>query len=172
MCCSLRLASSWWNILLICVLNCQVYTLAHLERPKNVSVAYLNSLVHGMYNNFTGKMNSTEVQNPWRKLDVFSSVLALCKVCSHVSEALILALQTLSLSFVTNNSSSDSKVFLRFIAFSGSPTAVHHVMQIHGHSYKLTASHALRYCTVGIPFWTYSHKRLSLTEKPQYHIRW
>ena len=31
----------------------------------------------------------------------------------------------LSLSFPTNNPSSDSKAFLRFIAFSGSPTAVH-----------------------------------------------
>ena len=30
----------------------------------------------------------------------------LCKVCSRVSEALLLALQTLSLSFITNNSSS------------------------------------------------------------------
>ena len=35
----------------------------------------------------------------------------LCKVCSCVSEALLLTLQTLSLSFVTNNSSSDSKAF-------------------------------------------------------------
>ena len=32
---------------------------------------------------------------------------------------------SLFLSFLTNNSSSDSKAFLRFITFSGSPTAVH-----------------------------------------------
>ena len=69
-------------------------------------------------------MNSTEVQNPRCKLDVFGSVLA-CAKSAHVSEALLLALRTLSLSFVTNNSSSDSKAFLRFIAFSGSPTVVH-----------------------------------------------
>ena len=49
----------------------------------------------------------------------------LCKVCSLVSEALLLALRTLSLSFLTSNSCSDSKAFLHFIAFSGSPTAVH-----------------------------------------------
>ena len=41
-------------------------------------------------------------------------------VCSCVSEALLLALL-----IVSNNSSSDSKAFLRFIAFSGSTTAVH-----------------------------------------------
>ena len=53
------------------------------------------------------------------------SVLA-CAKPAHacVSEALLPALRTLSLSFLTN-SSSDSKAFLRFIAFSGSPTAVH-----------------------------------------------
>ena len=103
-------------------------------------------------------MNSTEVQNPRRKLldkclclsYVFSFVLAcMCKVCSRVSEALLLTLQTLSL---TNNSSSDSKAFLHFIVFSGSPTAVHHPL------------HALRYYTVGIPFWT-AHKRQSQTSK-------
>ena len=70
------------------------------------------------------EMNSTEVQNPRRKLDVFGSVLA-CAKSDHVSEALLLALRTSSLSFVTNNSSSDSKAFLRFIAFSGSQTPVH-----------------------------------------------
>ena len=37
----------------------------------------------------------------------------MCKVCSRVSEALLLALLTLTL---TNNSSPDSKAFLRFIA--------------------------------------------------------
>ena len=47
------------------------------------------------------------------------------QVCSRVSGALLLTSRTLSLSFLTNNSSSDSKAFLHFIAFSGSPTAVH-----------------------------------------------
>ena len=62
-------------------------------------------------------MNSTEVQNPWCKLDdkclglpyVFGSVLA-CANSAHVFQ---------KLSFLTNNSSSDSKAFLSFIAFSG-----------------------------------------------------
>ena len=102
-------------------------------------------------------MNSNERQNPWRKLYdkclclsyVFGSVLAcMCKVCSHFSETLSLTLLTLSL---TNNSSSDSKAFLPFIAFSGSPTAVHRPL------------HALQYYTVGIPFWT-TRKRPSQTK--------
>ena len=77
----------------------------------------------------------------------------LCKVCSHV---LLLTLRTLS------NSSSDSKAFLRFIAFSDSPTAVR------------TSSIA---CTTGITLWAYlsellvkdSHKCLSSKEKPHNH---
>ena len=44
--------------------------------------------------------------------------------------------------FVSNNSSSDTKAFLHFIAFSGSPAAVNRPL------------HALLYYTVGIPFWT------------------
>ena len=72
------------------------------------------------------EMNSTEVQNPRCKLDVFGSVLA-CAKSAHAFQELssVLTLRTLSLSFVTNNSSSDSKAFLCCIAFSGSPTAVH-----------------------------------------------
>ena len=84
----------------------------------------------------------------------------LCKVWSCVSEALLLALLTL---IQTNNSSSDCKAFLHFIAFSGSPTAVHRPL------------HALRYYTVGIPFWIArknSHRRLSSTEKQQYRVNW
>ena len=61
-----------------------------------------------------------------------------------------------SLSFPTNNPSSDSKAFLRFIAFLGSPTAVHCAflssMRRHGHSHKLISSRAPRYYTVHIPF--------------------
>ena len=53
---------------------------------------------------------------------VFDSVLACAKPAhARVSEALLPALQTLSLSYLTN-SSSDSKAFQYFIAFSGSPT--------------------------------------------------
>ena len=59
-------------------------------------------------------------------------------------------------SLFLTNSSSDSKPLLRFIAFSGSPTAVHRAflssMRRHTHSHKLTSSCALRYYTVGIPF--------------------
>jgi len=70
------------------------------------------------------EINSTEVQNPRCKLDdvfmliicVFGSVLA-CAKSAHV-------FQTHFADFVSNNSSSDSKAFLHFIAFSGSPTAV------------------------------------------------
>ena len=92
----------------------------------------------------TKKINSTEVQNPWCKLYavaciksvemfqklsclpyVFDSVLACAKLAHvRVSEVLILTLRTLSLSFLIN-SSSDSKAFQHFIAFSGSPTVVH-----------------------------------------------
>ena len=122
------------------------------------------------------KMNSTEVQNPRRKHNrvenygassmkgvyayhVFGSVLAcMCKVCSRASETLLLVLLTLSL---TINSSSDSKAFLRFIAFSGSPTA-----------YTI---HCMHY---GITLWAYlseplikdGHKRLSSMEKLQYNV--
>ena len=55
-------------------------------------------------------MNSTEVQNSQRKLDVFGSVLASAK-----STCVLDALQTSSLSFNTNNSPSDSKAFLDFM---------------------------------------------------------
>ena len=61
--------------------------------------------------------------------------------------------------FVSNNSSSDSKAFLCFIAFSSSLTTVHHLL------------HALRYYIVGIPFWTArKRQRLCSTEKLQYRM--
>ena len=93
-------------------------------------------------------MNSTEVQNPQRKLHdkclclsyVFGSVLA----CAHVSEALLLALRTLSL---TNNSSSGSKAFLCFIAFSGSPTAVHHPLHAQSQTSKFDGKTTIWYAT-------------------------
>ena len=70
-------------------------------------------------------MNITEVQNPRRKLNdkclrlpyVFAVLAWMCnQVCSCASEALLLTLQALSLSFLTNinnNSSSDRKALLR-----------------------------------------------------------
>ena len=77
----------------------------------------------------TKRMNSTEVQNPRRKLDdkclclpyVFGSVLT----CAIQELSYSLRGLCLPLSSLNYNSSSDSKAFLRFIAFSGSPTAVH-----------------------------------------------
>ena len=122
-----------------------VHQFINLADPLSATV-----LLYSYYN----EMNSTEVQNPWRKLGVFGSALApICKVCSRVSEALLLALRTLSLSFVTNNSSSDSKAFLRFIAFSCRlpNSSSYTVLSVffdakawpHGH--KLTSSRALRY---------------------------
>ena len=105
------------------------------------------------------------MQNPRRKLDdkCFMFIICvrfcscLCEVCSHVSEVLLLALGTSSL---TKSSDSKLRAFLRFIAFSGSPTAVHTVYRMH----------------YGITLWAYlseplSHKCLvSLTEKPQYRV--
>ena len=67
----------------------------------------------------------------------------LCKVCSRVSEALLLALLTLSL---VNYSSADSKAFLCFIAFSGSPTAVHrplHALQLYSSPWADTTRNGL-----------------------------
>ena len=100
-------------------------------------------------------MNSTELQNPRRKLDDKCLSLSyvcvrfcscLCKVCPRVSEAVLLTLQTLSLLTLPQS------VRLSFIAFSGSPTSVHCPL------------HALWYYTVGIHFWT-AHKRESQTSK-------
>ena len=98
------------------------------------------------------------MQNPRHKLDdkclclsyVFRSVLA-CAKSAHVFQKRYSLCRSLSL---TNNSSSDSKAFLRFIAFSGSPTAV------------ATPSIA---CTTeshcGHTFLNRAHKRQSLTSK-------
>ena len=119
--------------------------------PTTASMA----LTHALLNTFVGEtpfsksrggklvvMNSTEVQNPRRKLDdkclclscVFGSVLA-CAKSAHVFQKLSCSLCGLCLWLIT---SSDSKAFLCFIAFSGSPTATHRPL------------HALRYYTVGI----------------------
>ena len=125
---------------------------------------------------------------------VFNSVLA-CAKPAHacVSEALLPALRTLSLSFLTN-SSSDSKAFQHFIAFSGSPTAVHRAFLLFDAKAWPQSQTDLFTCTTvlhcghtflrhidliyGITLWAYlpkplvkdSHKSLRSTEKPQYHV--
>ena len=140
-----------------------------------------NGIIFDFYTGLPHNMKGTEVPNPRRssacdctcvltRIDhclvnnrschacqmCLVLFLYLCKVCSRVSsEALLLVLRTLSLSFPTNNPSSDSKAFLCFIAFSGSPTAVHCAflssMRRHGYSHKLISSRAQRYYTVHIP---------------------
>ena len=122
------------------------------------------------------------------------------QVCSRVAGALLLTSRTLSLSFLTNNSSSDSKAFLHFIAFSGSPTAVHRAFLFFDAKAWLQSQTDLFTCTTvlhcghtflrcialrcmhyGITLGAYlsepllqdSHKRLtglSSTEKPQYCV--
>ena len=87
----------------------------------------------------------------------------LCKVCSLVSEALLLALQTLSLSFLTSNSSSDRKAFLRFIAFSGSSTAVHRAfLFFDAKAAMATVTNWPLHVHYGITLWEY----LSQTHRP------
>ena len=115
-------------------------------------------------------MNNTEVQNPQLKL-----IYLLCGLC-----------------LFPNNSSSDSKAFLCFIAFSGSPTAVHRaftfsLMQLIWPQSQTdlfmctTVLHCrhifLRHTDLiyGITLWVYlseplvkhSHKRLSSMENTQ-----
>ena len=168
-------------------------------------------------------MNGTEVQNPRHKLYAyhnwlmwltilsvalklvlctlsccclyaFGSVLACAKPAhARVSEALLPALQTLSLSFLTN-SSSDSKAFQRFIAISGSPTAVHRAFLFFDVKARPQSQPDLFTCTTvlhgghtflrridliySITLWAYLpeppvkdlHKSLSSTEKPQYRV--
>ena len=65
---------------------------------------------------------------------------------------------TLRILSLTNILPHSSKAFLCFTGFSGSPTSVHRPL------------HAPQYYTVDIPFWTTRSQRLSLTEKPQYHM--
>ena len=102
-------------------------------------------------------MNSTEVQNPRRKCLCLSCnwfCPCLCKVCSRVSEALLLTLRTLSL---IANSSSDRLFYVSLCS------------QAHQQQY------IVYYIHYGIALWTYifeplvkdSHKSLSSTEKPQ-----
>ena len=67
------------------------------------------------------KMNSTEVQNPRRKLDVFGSVLA-CAKSAHMFQKLSYSLWRLCLSLLSLITLPQTE---RFIVFSGSPTAVH-----------------------------------------------
>ena len=112
----------------------------------------------------TQTMNSTKVQNPQRKLDVFSSVLV-CAKSDHVFQKLSYSLCRLCLSlrhFVTifYNPLSDRRLFNVSLR-SQAPQQQYTVLFLssmqrhghrHGHSHKLTYSRALQYYTAGIPF--------------------
>ena len=101
-------------------------------------------------------MNSTEVQNPRRKLDVFGSVLAcaksahcfrssLTRFADFVSLSSLITLpQTVRLFYVSLRSQAPKQQYT-VLSFSLA-------MRRHGHSHKLTSSRALRYYTVDIPF--------------------
>ena len=101
-------------------------------------------------------MNSTEVQNPRRKLDVFGSVLAcaksahcfrssLTRFADFVSLSSLITLpQTVRLFYVSLRSQAPKQQYT-VLSFSSA-------MRRHGHSHKLTSSRALRYYTVDIPF--------------------
>ena len=104
-------------------------------------------------------------RNPRRKLDKsYAHHTCKCLVPFMPVQSLLTCFRsflTHFADFVSKSLPQTLRLFLRFIVFSGSPTAVHCPL------------HALRYYTVGIPFWTArkdSHKRLSLTEKLQYHV--
>ena len=110
-------------------------------------------------------MNSTEMQNPWRKLDdkclclpyVFSSVLACAIKSAHVFQELSYSLRGLCLS-LSSLITLPQTVRLFYISLhSQAPQQQYTVlsfssMRRHGHSHKLTSSRAPRYYTVGIPF--------------------
>ena len=97
-------------------------------------------------------MNSTEVQNPRHKLNVFSSVLA-CAKPDHMLQKLSYSIcGLLSLSFVTITLPQTVRLFYVSLR-SQAPQQQYTVlsfssMQRHGHSHKLTSSRALQYYTV------------------------
>ena len=124
-------------------------------------------------------MNSTEVQNPRRKLDVFGSVLAcaksahvflklsysLCGLCLSLSSLITLP-QTVRLLYVSLCSQAPKQQYT-VLSFSS--------LRRHGHSHKLTSSRALHtvlHCghtflrridlIYGITLWAY----LSQTHRP------
>ena len=110
-------------------------------------------------------MNSNEVQNPLHKLDVYGSV----QKSDYVFQKLSYSLYGPCLSLSSLNSSSDSKASLHFIAFSGSPTAVHRAFDVKAWPQSQTDFFT---CTT-VSFWTprkRSHKHLSSTENPQYSM--
>ena len=124
---------------------------------------------------------------------VFSSVLA-CAKSAHVFQKLSYSLCGLGLSFLTDNSSLDSKAFPSLIVFSDSPTPCFPLLRCEGMAavtnwplhmhygttlwayisqmHRLIPLHCMHY---GITLWAYlseplvkdSHKHLSSTEKPQ-----
>ena len=118
----------------------------------------------------------------------------LCKVCSCASEAVLLTLQTLAPSCITITLPQTVRLFcvslcsqapqqqystmLSFSLMQGMATVTNWPLHVH---YGITLwtylsqTHRpnLRYCTIGIPSEPLvkdSHKRLSLTEKPQYCV--
>ena len=124
----------------------------------------------------------------------------LCKVCSRVSEALLPALRTLSLSFLTNSSSHSKAFLHFIAIPASSSTAVHRAFLFFDVKAWPQSPTDLFTCTTGIKLWAYlsqmhrpialhcihygitlwaylseplikdSHKCLSLTEKPRYHV--
>ena len=104
----------------------------------SMSYSYASCALHCQ-----NKMNSTEVQNPRCKLDdkclcwsyVFRSVLAsMCKVCSLVSEAFLLALWTLSPTTLLQT------LRLFYVSLCSQATQQQYIV------------HCIHYGTVGIPF--------------------
>ena len=101
---------------------------------------------------------------------VFDSVLACAKPAhARVSEALLPALRTLSLSFLTN-SSSDSKAFQHFIAFSGSPNSSTPCFPFFDAKSWPQSQTELYTCTTVLHCGHTFLRRLSSTEKPQYRV--
>ena len=110
---------------------------------------------------------------------VFGSVLACAKSADMFQK---LSYSLCGVCFITNNSSSDSNAFLRFIALSGSPTAVHHAFLFFDAKAWPQSQTDLFTCTTvlhcGHTFLNLSQEtvtwsqisRLSSTRKPQYHV--
>ena len=97
--------------------KCSVYSLFHVFCGMDCKVTKKFSCRNRTLKNQPNEQHWSGASCVW-----FCSCL--CKVCSNVLEAHLLALWTF---FLTNNSSSKSKAFLHFIAFSGFPTAAHQI---------------------------------------------
>ena len=102
--------STWWNgddvncynLWAVVYHNTTCLSCGHKHNKQLLTSKWMLTLRYLQLKFFQNKTNSTEVQNPWCKLDDKCLCLSyvcscLCKVCSCVSEALLLALWTLSL---------------------------------------------------------------------------